>query len=459
MKRNKLLHVIALSSMMLAATLTSCGGGGSNTDDDGNETITLKLAVDVSSSEVNIANKLIEGFTSKEENKNIKISVVKITQGYDSYIQKNSATKNGMADLISVYDYNAEYWTSMNIFKDISSYMTRDGINESDYVSSVFQLGKSGQNDNDFYWVPRDYNKVVVCYNTEIFKAAGIEKPTNDWTMDDFNKVCAKLLEKEDEIKAITKKYDFWPAEMNIKWTAVYYPFFKSYGGDVMADDGTLFKNPDIVKSSLKKLLNYSDQKGGKVYDGLGYSNPIGQTGDTSAFINKQAAMTFTVRPNVYSYANALNNNIDFVSLPKITDNNGNTSYIGSGCSGYAITSKVDDTKAEAAWKFLKYIISSEGQEVLGETGSGVPVLKSLIDDKDSAWRNFISSDLNHDAFTAFEERDLTMNYVHEFPIDQQLKVYKELKDNFIYSLYNTDDRDKEFDTFKSYVDKTILGK
>jgi len=50
------------------------------------------------------------------------------------------------------------------------------------------------------------------------------------------------------------------------------------------------------------------------------------------------------------------------------------------------------------------------------------------------------------------------MNYVHGFATDKQLTVYKELKDNFIYSMYNSTDRDSEFAAFKSKVDK-VLGK
>ena len=86
----------------------------------------------------------------------------------------------------------------------------------------------------------------------------------------------------------------------------------------------------------------------------------------------------------------------------------------------------------------------------------GGPVLQALLNDPNAKWNNFISKDLNHSAFTAFPERDLSMNYVHGFKLSKQLTVYKELKDNFIYSMYNTNDRDNEFNAFKSKIDKTL---
>lgn len=447
-KLAKIVCLVLLVALVLPV-LVACGG---NDDEGGNKTV-INIAIDVSNSEVNIIEKLIEGFTAKEENKNIKFKVIKMTQGYDSYVQKNFGKKT-MADMISVYDYNAEYWTYMKLIRPITEYMTRDGINEDDYVSIAMDLGKSGQaGDDNYYWLPRDYNKVVVCYNTEMFRLAGIDKPSDDWTMEEFNEVCKKLSEKADVIKAATKKYDFWPVEMNTKWTAVYYPYIKSYGGDLLADDGKLFKNVDAVKSSVYSLLKYADKVDGTYYKGYEYTTPVGQTGDTAAFVNKQAAMTFTVRPNVQNYAAKLNNNIDFVSLPSITDNGDNVSYIGAGCSGYGITTGCSDEKAEICWQFLKYIVSEEGQEILGKTGSGVPVLKSLLNSDTAEWKKFISTELNHDAFVKYPERDLAMNYVHGFKVEKQLSVYKELKDNFIYELYNSDDRDEAFSKFKSRVD------
>lgn len=444
-----------LAVAMLIPTLAACGGGG---DKDKADPTTLSVAVDVTKTEVNIIEKLIDGFNATGEGKDVKVRVVKISQGYDSYVQKNFG-KSTMADVISVYDYNSEYWTSKNLLLPVTSYMEADGIKESDYVESMMELGKSGGADDDnYYWMPRDYNKVVVCYNTKMFEIAGIEKPSDDWTMADFEAVCAKLLAKKDDILAYSGKYDFWPAEMNIKWTAVYYPWIKSYGGDFLASDGSLFNNADTVKTAVNKLLNYADQTDGAAYKGLGYSNVIGQSGDTAAFTNKQTAMAFTVRPNVKSYADSLNNEINFVTLPKITDNGENVSYIGAGCSGYGITSGCSEEKAATAWKFLKYIVSEQGQEIMGETGSGIPVLKSLLENENAKWRQFISKDLNHEAFVKFSERDLTMNYVHGFATDKQLTVYKELKDNFIYSMYNSTDRDSEFAAFKSKVDK-VLGK
>ena len=90
---------------------------------------------------------------------------------------------------------------------------------------------------------------------------------------------------------------------------------------------------------------------------------------------------------------------------------------IAAGNSGYAI-SNIWDGKGmtvngvyksynDLSWDFIKYIISEEGQEVAGETGLNIPVLKKLYSEetnggKTPAWRKVESlGNMSHDAWVA----------------------------------------------------------
>ena len=73
---------------------------------------------------------------------------------------------------------------------------------------------------------------------------------------------------------------------------------------------------------------------------------------------------------------------------------------VGAGCSGYGMYQHV--TNATEAWLFLKHVVSVEGQEAFGKTGNSVPVLESLLEKEDAAWRHpeaDLPDDFNHDAF------------------------------------------------------------
>lgn len=116
--------------------------------------------------------------------------------------------------------------------------------------------------------------------------------------------------------------------------------------------------------------------------------------------------MTVVSRPVIVGMANQMGkDSINFLPFPG--------EKVAAGCSGYGIvTAHADEEQtvngetkkvADIAWDFIKYIISEEGQQVAGETGLSVPVLKSLLET--GSWRNWnADAKLNHDAFLAGEE-------------------------------------------------------
>ena len=56
-----------------------------------------------------------------------------------------------------------------------------------------------------------------------------------------------------------------------------------------------------------------------------------------------------------------------------------------------------------------------EGQEVAGKTGNNIPVLKTLRDSEDAAWRNVAGLEkMNHDAWVAGEELKQDWFYVYK---------------------------------------------
>ena len=330
------------------------------------------------------------------------------------------------------------------MLQPISDYMERDGIKESDYYSSVIEMAKSKAGDNKMYWVPRDYNKVVVCYNTKMFELAGIEKPSDDWTVEQFEDVCEQLLAAKDAITDYSGSPYFWPADMRLQWAASYYPVISSYGGGLIdKENEKAFENIDAVKKGFDYYLSYVDR------------DLCVTTDDTTdAFANKQAAMIFTSRPDVPTYNQYLDGEIDFVSFPTLSDAT-ETSYIGMGCTGYGITDSCSDKNKELAWDFLKFVISKEGQNAFSKTGSGIPMLKSLAEDPNAEFRK-VYEGKNNDAFVKFAERDIPMNYMRGFKPNKQLSIYSYINANLLSSFVTAKDRAKCYEDTITQLEKTF---
>lgn len=440
MKTNSIKKVLScVFGFLLAFTAVGCVGNSG----DSSGSVELTIGVVNQPSEVKIINSFIKAYKEQPGNENKKIKVTKITDNYDTWVQRQQYV-NKLPDMIQVYDYSSEFWTYMNMLQPISDYMERDGIKESDYYSSVIEMAKSKAGDNKMYWVPRDYNKVVVCYNTKMFELAGIEKPSDDWTFEQFEDVCEQLLAAKDAITDYSGSPYFWPADMRLQWAASYYPVISSYGGGLIdKENKKAFENIDAVKKGFDYYLSYVDR------------DLCVTTDDTTdAFANKQAAMIFTSRPDVPTYNQYLDGEIDFVSFPTLSDAT-ETSYIGMGCTGYGITDSCSDKKKELAWDFLKFVISKEGQNAFSKTGSGIPMLKSLAEDPNAEFRK-VYEGKNNDAFVKFAERDIPMNYMRGFKPNKQLSIYSYINANLLSSFVTAKDRAKCYEDTIKQLEKTF---
>lgn len=446
MKKTKLLLLLA-TPLLSVTVLTGCNKN--KTDKD-----TLTIAV-ADTKERKTLEVFIDGFKKLPGNENIKFKKVVMGKGYKSYIE-DSFRDEDLADIVSVYDYDCEYYTNADLdglgtslLQPISEFMKRDGIKETDFYESVIEMTKCKTGSQDMYWVPRDYNKVVCAYNKKMFDAAGLNYPTNNWTWSEFVSTLEALKAKEEVIKAeYWNAGTFFPVDMNLNFMAVHYPMLKTYGIDLIdKTNGTCFGNKmEEAKTAWGKFISIVDAG-------------LAPTPDESVipFTSKQAAMMFIVRPNLPTYVDNLGGDaIDFVTLPKYDDISaaGKTSYVGMGCTGYGITTSCPDNKKELAWKFLSYVISEEGQNAFSEAGSGIPSLKKLATDENAAFKKYISKDMNHAAFIAEPERDVPMNFLKGFQVEKQREIYDFIKNRTLKDFCEASDRDAYYQQYKTEMEK-----
>ena len=432
-------------------SLTACGKKNNNNGDDfGDDTSNsprITIAASADPIEQEIAKTFVKAYLAQPGNEKKKFSVQQIGDPYDSWMQRQMYA-NKLPDIVQMYDYKAEYWTNENLLVPISDYMKKDGVSEDNFFSAVVEMAKSKSGDDKMYWAPRDYNKVVCVYNTKMFELAGVEVPKDGWTFDDFENTCKALKAKESVLKEYAGGKSVWPANMNVDWAAVYYPIIKSFGGELIdTENGTAFKNETAVKKAIDFLCSYVDK---------GYAVSTIDTMDTgSVFGNKQCAMWFTVRPNVPDVYDNVDGNLDFVSFPTLSGVE--TSYIGMGCSGYGITTACSDEKRELAWDFLKFVMSEEGQEAFCAAGGGIPMIKSLAEKSDAAFRT-VYKGLNNNVFVDNAERDLPMTYMKGFLPEKQLGIYNTVLNNMLSSFYKfkPEERADRLTIVKGYIEKTF---
>ena len=122
----------------------------------------------------------------------------------------------------------------------LEDYIARaEFVEKSDYVDAFLD---SALVDGAMYGLPFDGESTGLFYRTDMFKAAGIEKPPTTW--EEFEAAAAKLTKPE----AKQYGYEVFAPESAYYW----YPWLWQSGGKLLSDDGkqVLFNSAEAKKSA-----------------------------------------------------------------------------------------------------------------------------------------------------------------------------------------------------------------
>jgi multiple sugar transport system substrate-binding protein len=224
---------------------------------------------------------------------------------------------------------------------------------------------KAYQTPEGYFGLPRDFQTIVVFYNKDMFDAAGVPYPTGDWTYDDFRAI-AKTLTKDHDGDGVTDQYgfatDLW--DMELFWSEVIWAF----GGDIISPDHTktLIGTPEARRAwQFIYDMMFVDKSMPDSTTSAQYGGDLFQAG--------KAAMTTIGHWAVPGYA-AANLKFDVAPMPKGPA--GRATSVNS--AGFVIAKATKNP--DAAWQFLKFVISTPAQTRLAELGFACPVLKSVAE-------------------------------------------------------------------------------
>ena len=303
------------------------------------------------------------------------------------------------------------------------------------------------QSEYGLYYAPRDYNKPAILCNTHLFDELdgdyeSVYKSVNGVAEmpSDYKSTRARLAEivagvDWDELSDLPAFAKFvaermiyisnnatsdrnmgrkWGqrAVLNLflEWEPTYTTILKAMDIDVIKDDGSLELDEYKDKfESLHALLFPNETELEQQISGV-----MMTTGGGIQFSSGNLFMTVCSRPVVLGYRNTFQGSYGAACLETIQFP---VEEIAAGNSGYAISNIWEGhgvsvngeykSYTELSWDFIKFIISEEGQEVAGETGLNIPVLKKLYSAEtnggvEPAWRTVESLySMSHNAWVA----------------------------------------------------------
>ncbi len=427
--------MLAGLAIATSATLTSCGGDPFEDQSEVSGKYNVEVGyVDSDGGKV-VLDALKKDYEAKHDDVNIILK--SLGSGFDAYMNQKWNNKEDLPDVIWMPDNEFSGWAAGGNFVDLRSYYESSAdtsydkyyesmLNCASYSGEFKPLSESSDAKYGIYFAPRDYNKVVIAVNKSLFESYDVAIPdtSNGWTMSDFFALCAEINAKitarvnaggAGAMEASYNRAVFFQLSMEAVYTTMF---------DSMGSNGIASADGNVLLDSLENAAILS-----AYYDNITAPDYV-LSKSASSFQQGQTFMRCIVRPTAVDLKPYLKDNMDFIAFPaKKADG---TSAIGTGCSGYGICAAhaedeqtvngVTKKMKDLAWDFIKYVISEDGQEVAGETGLSVPVLKSLA--ADGKWRTALGNGVNHDAFLSGDELSLNTFTVFDAKLRSSLRPF-----------------------------------
>ncbi len=383
-------------------------------DLDPNIEADIVVLVDVDNFGKTLVESLAEGFRTHYSN--VTVRVVQTSDAI-SYIRSGD-----QVDLLHVIGENVSFYASQNLLENLDPYMEAQNFDASLYYPSMIDLGKDIVSGNQ-YMMPRDYSRIVCYYNRDLFDALKVDYPVdteeNPWTWEAFVQKCKDL---KTAMAADSRYTNYVPVQASMSYDILNWGIVRSYGVEgLLKEDFTLIDTGTPEYRSWQAGMETASLmiENGYSLNSNRYSATDFQTGT--------AAMALTVAPNAAAFDQG-QINYDIISFPAI----GEDPKAPSGTSGYAIAQ--NSANKNVAWAFLNYMMSEEGQNIMTDGTGLVPVLTSLAEDEDAAWRtmtNGAGNPVNADALLSYSERDVISDWFGDLPSLAQ-NAYKGFYNTFL---------------------------
>lgn len=371
----------------LAACSTASSGSGGSTNASG----TIKMLIFGTQSGATSLQKALQPHVTKLD-KNAKLEITGINgTDWNDFMAKvlTQIASGNVPDLVSVATEGQQLLASKDLLTPLDSYVTRDMSSMKSYFEDVHPaLIESAMYQGHLYEILDNCNAGSMFYSTSLFDKAGLSRPADNWTVDDFHSYAGSL----SKLGAQTNAFD-WVVRLWGSWTSFMYANNANlleegkYGGGSWLWDSAAYKNNPLAKgrsggykwgqptansAGVVEALEYvvelqksgfspsPDVGGGQTLQGLFASGRIGMTigGGFWAGGLHNAGMK--------------DGSFDVQYFPTWKSNR---SLFGAG--GYGIFNQ--SKQKDLAWELIKLMIEPDIWEIIYPGNSTTPARKSIM--------------------------------------------------------------------------------
>ncbi len=218
--------------------------------------------------------------------------------------------------------------------------------------------------------LPQNVSSLAVYYNRDLFQRFGVPEPKAGWTWNDLvatatamtrdaNGVVVKGTESEGTGQVVaTYGLGIEPSMIRLA------PFVWSNGGEIVDNPQRPTRFTLDTPKAKEALVNLIDLRA--AYGVVPTDEEVEAEGDESRFANGRLAMLMSSRRSTTTFRSITAFDWDVAALPTYGQPAG---ILHS--DAYCMTQ--GSRNKDAAWRFVEYAISAEGQRIIAATGRTVP--------------------------------------------------------------------------------------
>ena len=219
-----------------------------------------------------------------------------------------SAESNTMPDIFWMHTNQLLYYADFGMLADVTDLY--DDVDPNYYEEHFSEISRSNASGSDgrLYGVPKDKDNGLLVYNKEMFDAADVPYPTDDWTWEDLTDASRKIHDK-------TGKYGFMAYNDD---QLGYWCFAYQAGGHILTADRTKagYTNPGTVKG-IEFYVNMQKE------DWCPDQTYFAETAPGTAFFSEEGAMYLEGNwnlPQLMENYPEMRGKWDLAKLPKCAD-------------------------------------------------------------------------------------------------------------------------------------------
>jgi len=374
---------VTAATLLLAATACSSAssGGGGTPGSSAPSAVTLKFAYMGTTDQQAQWNQLFAQFEQSYPNIQVQAEAINVND-WGAFSDKLSTQIAGgdIPDVIQIATEGQMRFAASGLLEPLDSYISQDKSTIDEYYSDIDPklltfIQQHGSPDGQTYYLPGDFNTMVMWCNTDVVSQAGATLPAagQGWTWDQFDQFAKTIHDN-------TSAYAFNAAD-NGYFTGVL-PWVLTAGGNVMDSTWTqaTFNSQPVIDAAtfVQGLVSQ------------GYSPAPGGTFDEFAMAaqDKLACYGGGRWPIIQTRTNNMVSKTQLVPWPSENGKQGSP----IGWNSYPIL-KASQNK-DAAWDFVKFMISKAGSSYFASLGGTiVPARQSVAQSQDFLGNSPVGTD------------------------------------------------------------------